>query len=364
LVVPAAAPEIAKECAEAGVGADRCEKWLAVKYQHPECLAAGIATREGCETFLQKQSKPVEDKALLGFASADGLAQVRKELGVIVNVSTEVSSLPEKVREILPVISSSEERVFILPSRPSEKATLRSSLGFVIQDGDADGLPDDAETRMGTDPKNPDTDGDGFPDGIEARNGYNPLGTGKLQDEKKLAPVESAIVQGKSLEEPRDRQERVNEGFKVSAAETLAPVESKPEETPKLQLTGTADPNSVVTIYVYSYLPIVVTTTTDANGNWTYDFSSTLADGRHEAYVAVNDADGGVVETSGSFTFFVREARAASEEDFLRADLNVPTPAEFDTRMFVYGGIALVLIATLLVLAIIRQSRKPPEILS
>lgn len=70
-------------------------------------------------------------------------------------------------------------------------------------DADADDLPDEAETILGTNPNNPDTDGDGltdgeevkvyktdplkadtdgdgYSDGAEVEAGYNPLGEGKL----------------------------------------------------------------------------------------------------------------------------------------------------------------------------------------
>lgn len=43
-------------------------------------------------------------------------------------------------------------------------------------DSDNDGLSDEEELKLTTDPKNSDTDGDGYLDGSEAANGYNPLG--------------------------------------------------------------------------------------------------------------------------------------------------------------------------------------------
>jgi len=42
-------------------------------------------------------------------------------------------------------------------------------------DSDGDGLTDEEERRLGTDPFNPDTDGDGYPDGLEVALGSNPL---------------------------------------------------------------------------------------------------------------------------------------------------------------------------------------------
>lgn len=48
-------------------------------------------------------------------------------------------------------------------------------------DTDGDGLTDREEVQVyGTDPLNPDTDGDGFTDGEEVRAGYDPKGPGRL----------------------------------------------------------------------------------------------------------------------------------------------------------------------------------------
>jgi hypothetical protein len=48
-------------------------------------------------------------------------------------------------------------------------------------DTDNDGLTDREETKVyNTDPMNHDTDGDGYQDGQEVKNGYNPKGAGKL----------------------------------------------------------------------------------------------------------------------------------------------------------------------------------------
>ena len=49
-------------------------------------------------------------------------------------------------------------------------------------DSDGDGLTDEEEMRLGTDPLNPDTDGDGFPDGLEVALGSNPLDANSIPD--------------------------------------------------------------------------------------------------------------------------------------------------------------------------------------
>lgn len=52
-----------------------------------------------------------------------------------------------------------------------------------VADTDHDGLSDSDEVNVyKTDPKKPDTDGDGINDGEEVEKGYNPKGTGKLLD--------------------------------------------------------------------------------------------------------------------------------------------------------------------------------------
>ncbi len=47
--------------------------------------------------------------------------------------------------------------------------------GSLLVDSDGDGLSDEDEIKLGTDPTNPDTDGDGLMDGIEVRSGLDPL---------------------------------------------------------------------------------------------------------------------------------------------------------------------------------------------
>jgi len=45
----------------------------------------------------------------------------------------------------------------------------------IFLDSDQDGLSDEEEKALGTDPHNPDSDGDGYSDGSELKSGYDPL---------------------------------------------------------------------------------------------------------------------------------------------------------------------------------------------
>jgi tetratricopeptide (TPR) repeat protein len=47
-------------------------------------------------------------------------------------------------------------------------------------DSDHDGLSDDMEAKLGSDPHNSDTNGNGFLDGDEVKGGFNPAGAGRL----------------------------------------------------------------------------------------------------------------------------------------------------------------------------------------
>jgi hypothetical protein len=349
---PQVPEELAFECRQAGILPTRCADWLKAKYQNRECLDAGAVTREACAALLGRLNIASDESKLIGLASRGELAQAREDALKVAGEPVRRDALPPSIAALLPAAAdpSAIVRVFAV-ANPKED----SSPGILVQDADGDGLPDDMEKRIGTDPAAADTDGDGFSDGTEVKNGYNPLGPGALG--APLRGVERALIDGRSLEEPRGAETLVDASFTIEAADVPTPAE---EDEDLIRLSGVAAPNSVVTIFVYSYLPIVVTTTTDENGNWTYDFGSKLAEGRHEAYVSVNDDTGKLVAASSPLAFFVKEAQAVSEEDFLRPDVNVEAATPSLSRWFIYGGIALVALALFLVIAIVRQVRKSP----
>jgi cytochrome c-type biogenesis protein CcmH/NrfG len=55
-----------------------------------------------------------------------------------------------------------------------------SIAGDITKDADHDGLADDMEAKLGSDPNNSDTNGNSFTDGDEVKAGFNPAGAGRL----------------------------------------------------------------------------------------------------------------------------------------------------------------------------------------
>lgn len=165
---------------------------------------------------------------------------------------------------------------------------------FPERDSDKDGLSDIDEIRYGTDPKSADSDLDGFIDGDEVKGGFDP---------SKYSPGDQSdrIV----FEDPKVAGETKE---KVYTVENVALKEVGSQK--KIQLNGKGLPNSFVTIYIYSD-PIVLTVKTDSDGNWTYELDKELADGEHEAYVAITDNTGKITAKSSPISF-VKTAQAVT----------------------------------------------------
>lgn len=103
------------------------------------------------------------------------------------------------------VQTTTEDKIKIEQQNLANDRVLDAALDKFRQvDKDLDGLSDEEEKKLGSDPNNPDTDGDGlldgdevkfyksdpikadtdgdsFKDGYEVRGGYSPIGSGKLK---------------------------------------------------------------------------------------------------------------------------------------------------------------------------------------
>lgn len=177
-------------------------------------------------------------------------------------------------------------------------------------DQDSDGLLDAEEVRRGTDPNKGDTDGDGFSDGDEVRSGYDPL-------RYSVDDTGDRII-FQSPEETVGKQDGVSGvspfadpmvGTRMFQIEKVEKVDYEGGKQ-TVQLSGTATPNSFVTVYLYS-TPVIAVVETDASGNWTYGFDSQLEDGNHSAYVTATNNEGRITIQSEPF-FFVKKAGAVT----------------------------------------------------
>lgn len=157
--------------------------------------------------------------------------------------------------------------------------------------------------------------------------------------------------------DPRQSGTTTSEKLKVvQYANVQAP--SAPE-TPAIKLSGVGPANTVITLFIFSD-PIVVTTRTDANGNWTYTLDQNLGDGRHEAYVTITDDTGQVKEKSAPLSLFIKTARAVSPEEYFTP---TQTARESDTFLIYYIAMAglLVLLAIGLIIYF-RVSHNTPKL--
>lgn len=111
-----------------------------------------------------------------------------------------------------------------------------------------------------------------------------------------------------------------------------------------LKISGKSKPNSQVLVYVFSE-PLVITTSTDASGNWSYTLEDPLAPGNHEVYAVVDKGDGQYQKTD-PFSFVIGKAQASAENPsgLSLALENDPTPIQSNRSLYIYLGVFGVLI--------------------
>lgn len=210
-----------------------------------------------------------------------------------------------------------------------------------VEDQDGDGLPDVEEVRRGTSPLNSDTDGDGYMDSDEIKSGYNPLkfSAGDKGDKIEFQSPKDMVVaakaraaqEGKSYVAPRVE----NAAYKIEKIERV----KRDDGQNITRLSGQALPNALVTVYIFSD-PIVVVVKTDKQGNWSYDLERDLADGDHEAYVAVTDNLGQITAQSAPLPF-VKTAEAVTIRTAEAAAVRPASPMDRWKSSFVVIAVIL-----------------------
>lgn len=213
-------------------------------------------------------------------------------------------------------------------------------------DTDQDGVPDYLELQLGLDPNNPDTNGNGIPDGQEVSTGLLNVPSDKL----KAAQSE---LSKNFFEEPTDAGLLVPEKLKIVKIDNISPQIG----INNLVISGIAPPDSTVTLFIYSN-PIVVTTKTDASGNFTYTLDKNLEDGEHQVYVTITDETGKIVEKSSPLSFFIRRAQAVSEADYFRGDVNVKSESVSLVNNYLIVTVIIIVVVLLILLTAFYLNRK------
>ncbi|MFH1523320.1 MAG: Ig-like domain-containing protein [Patescibacteria group bacterium] len=324
------------ECREAGAETrSKCDKIMFNKYAPSECKEAGIENDKDCEEFMfSKYSQKIKCEGLDDWQCENSIKdrhignivakqakfmEVKEKVLSLAGESLKLEKIKEKLEISKDIIPTTREQATlkILPAKEilslneNDNLTQTGPVAFMI-DSDGDGLPDDLEIRLGTDPNNKDSDNDGYLDGAELKNKFNPLGEGVL--DKTIAPIDEAIVGNKTLGHPKAEGEESEE---LSIKNIINVIDDEDADAEGYDISGMAKPNSVATLYIYSDLPVVVTVNADEYGNWQYKFDQSLVEGEHEIYVAVNDNTGRVVKKSSPLNFFIKEAKAISITDFV-----------------------------------------------
>lgn len=311
------------ECAQGGISAERCGAWMEAKFADRSCAANGLQTRESCEIYLTEGNNGV-------FPGCEGkTAEECFRVRALTLIGYLPKSVQDQANEVVSKLIDSKQVVSIAGLTPiraedvegvswwksSSEGDQETSVGVLVRDTDNDQLPDDFELARGIDPNRADTDGDGVADGDELKAGTNPLGAGEAA--VALTAQEEVIVFHKPLGQPLGAG-TFNDSFDVKAAAASAVGD---EKSKSMVLSGRCAPQATCIIYIYSYIPMVLTTVADENGNFSYDLANNIVDGEHTVYVAVTDGEGKVKEKSNPLSFFVKEAQAVTAENFLAADV-------------------------------------------
>jgi cysteine-rich repeat protein len=331
-----------------------------------ECQRVSITDKKACDEYLatrQIRILSVQEEQKAGEQINEIISQhvsFNNDGALQRDFSTDNAGkqIEAPLEDILPIRTDRQgdgnADVFLVAPSTQPSASLarfveQTSTAVLIPDQDGDGLSDDAEKRYGSDPNNPDSDGDGFNDGVEVRNGFNPSGPGTLNIV--ASPTDLALLNNRPLDQPRFAG--ITEHETIDVREVVNPE----VEGDKLVLRGKAEPNSFVTLFVYSSLPVVVSLQADANGEWEYDFTHPLVDGKHEVYATVTNESGKITKKSNPLSFFVQEAKAVTEEEFLSTTITVQDSSGTFLAYYLAGGVLIVLLGGVMFFYYIRTQK-------
>lgn len=265
------------------------------RFEYTNDLSKQLSNGEQELIFKSKKEK-------IGNSGEKIVSEETKSIPVMMDIRSdefEVEVREEKKRGLIEDLRKSG----VDPARISEIASIPADqIAFVkeieFKDSDQDGITNLEEKNRGTDPFLADSDNDGFLDGDEVRNGYDPKKFSPGDGRDKVAFENPKDIAEKERKNPETKT--VDVRYEVGSVEIVRA--SSSTEKDKVRFSGTALPNTFVTLYVYSD-PIIVTLKTDADGNWSYDLDKNVEDGDHEAYIAVTDNTGKITSRSEGIGF-------------------------------------------------------------
>lgn len=364
--------QIDEQCLNAGIyEATACENYLLQKQVQKECDDEAIIDTLACQDWLlEKYAGTVEcalddlelctsilrNKYLNRLVAAKNKqTKISSSTGAMIGQIFTLDELSQRLTDdhidtsILPLTASKEVKVLLAKSasqtvlESEDQLTVLHS-AFMIVDTDADGLSDDMERYYGTDINNPDTDADSYLDGEEVANGYNPLGDGKLGKDR--STLDKIIATDNNLEQPKKLSKKIDPEYDIAF--------SKNEDN-KIRLQGTAEPDTWLTIFLYSDLPLVMTTKTDESGNWVYDIQNSLVDGGHKVYVTVNDDTGTIVKQSSPLAFLVKSAQAVTADQYFETGTSIETVTDSMLWLYILGAVLLVVFGIIFIFILHRN---------
>ncbi len=169
-----------------------------------------------------------------------------------------------------------------------------------------------------------------------------------LESLEKVQPAVPEVRDGKSFESPKQAGE-IDWELKVEHVGMVEQAGAK-----KVALVGKAQPETFITIFVYSEDPVVITVKADKDGNWHYALDKELADGEHEVYVAVTDEEGKVMKKSEPLAF-VKTAQAATAiaSERIGNIENNKSPLQRAGQSFLAVGVVIIMVFFALALTLI-----------
>jgi hypothetical protein len=274
-----------------------------------------------------------------------------EELKAVCGQSTYASSCADLfvTTHVLSREEANEQASKLLAARKGEAQVLAERVGArMFQDSDGDGVTDYDEVNIyHTDQQKSDSNNDGIKDGEHLLLGTDPLlvmpksGTSTLPTSTTtstaITPAPSSRI---TYEDPKFSGDIKPELLRVTNIQTVSadlPLEGTTSN--RLAFSGSALPNSFVTLFIFSE-PIVVTVKADESGAWTYTLDKELPDGTHQVMSALTDGGGHILAKSEPLPF-VKQAAAVS----IGSPLLVAQP---ESPGFFSGGSLYVLIAILI----------------